>query len=297
MKKFDELTFADDFIFCKVLTMQPELCRELLEMILEKKIEKINFVEAQKTLKETYDGKGVRFDVYVENDGKTEIYDIEMQTTAAKNLPKRSRYYQGMIDMDTVSQGMDYKQLKKSYVIFICLNDLFGEGRHIYSFENRCIQQPELMLKDEAMKIFLCADGTLDDVDSGVKKFLDFVAGKAADSELTRKLDEAVDTVKSDSMWRKQFMTLEMKYNEYLEQGLEQGLQQGLQQGLEQGLQQGLEQGLEQGLQQGLEQGKDVQRQILIGLRNGRSCEDLVKDGFTEKDVNAAYELYRQLIG
>lgn len=37
-------------------------------------------------------------DVYVEDDNNT-VFDIEMQTTKQKDLPKRSRYYQGMIDL------------------------------------------------------------------------------------------------------------------------------------------------------------------------------------------------------
>ena len=32
-KNYDELTFTDDFMFCKVLENNPEICRELLEMI------------------------------------------------------------------------------------------------------------------------------------------------------------------------------------------------------------------------------------------------------------------------
>lgn len=56
-----------------------------------------------------------------------------MQSTDKKNLPKRTRYYQGMIDLNIINKGEDYNKLKKSYVIFICDYDEFGLGRHIYS--------------------------------------------------------------------------------------------------------------------------------------------------------------------
>ena len=68
----------------------------------------------------TYDGKGIRFDVYTE-DEKNTVYDIEMQTTSQKDLPKRSRYYQGMVDLNLIERGAKFKQLKNSYIIFICL--------------------------------------------------------------------------------------------------------------------------------------------------------------------------------
>lgn len=45
------------------------------------------------------------------------------------NLPKRMRYYQGMIDLNILEKGENYKNLKKSFVIFICTFDLFGLGR------------------------------------------------------------------------------------------------------------------------------------------------------------------------
>ena len=31
MKNYEQLTFTDDFMFCKVLTTNPQLCHELLE--------------------------------------------------------------------------------------------------------------------------------------------------------------------------------------------------------------------------------------------------------------------------
>lgn len=34
VKKYEELNFTDDFMFCKILTHNLGLCRELLEIIL-----------------------------------------------------------------------------------------------------------------------------------------------------------------------------------------------------------------------------------------------------------------------
>ena len=76
-KSYDELTFTDDFMFCKVLVSNLELCRQLLELILGIKIREVRLSEAQKSIALTYDGHGVRFDVYVEDDENT-IFDIEI---------------------------------------------------------------------------------------------------------------------------------------------------------------------------------------------------------------------------
>ena len=78
-KNYSELSFTDDFMFCKVLVSQPNLCKELLELLLGIEIRKIEMAESQKT--------------------------IEMQTTSQKDLPKRSRYYQGMVDLNLIERG------------------------------------------------------------------------------------------------------------------------------------------------------------------------------------------------
>ena len=52
----------------------------MLELILDIKIRKVEIAEQQKNVDITYDGKGVRFDVYVD-DAENTVYDIEMQTT------------------------------------------------------------------------------------------------------------------------------------------------------------------------------------------------------------------------
>lgn len=48
-----------------------------------------------------------------------------MQTTKYEELPKRSRYYQDIIDLNLIEKGEAYDILNTSYVIFICTFDFF----------------------------------------------------------------------------------------------------------------------------------------------------------------------------
>ena len=52
-----------------------------------------------------------------------------------KNYRKRSRYYQGIIDLNMIEKGESYDILKESYVIFICTFDFFEKGRSVYEFD------------------------------------------------------------------------------------------------------------------------------------------------------------------
>ena len=70
----------------------------------------LKFVEPQKTEKEGYESKGVRLDIYVESEDGT-IYDVEVQTTDKRNLPKRMRFYQSIMDINFLNKWMDYNVL------------------------------------------------------------------------------------------------------------------------------------------------------------------------------------------
>lgn len=223
---WESLGISNDFLFGKVM-QNAELCEELLRRILpELNIDHIEYPEAQKSILPDADAKSVRLDVYVK-DGKDSVYDIEMQAADTKELPKRSRYYQSMIDLQMIDKGQPYKKLNRSYVIFICPFDLFGRGRHIYSFENVCKEDNSVFLGDGAVKIFLNADSKMMDATPELRAFLDYVAGKRPEDAFVRRLEEAVKEAKRNRKWRHEYMTLLMRDQENLERGIEQGIKQG----------------------------------------------------------------------
>ena len=156
--------------------------------------------------------------MYVEDEINT-IYNIEMQATDKKNLPKRTRYYQGMIDLNIIDKGENYNKLRKSYVIFICDYDEFGLGRHIYTFEKSCNEDSSLKLGDDTFVVILNTKGYLDDVSDEVKELLEYIGGAKPQSQLTKSLDEEVEKVKSNEEWRREYMTMKMLINESVELG------------------------------------------------------------------------------
>lgn len=216
---WEELGISNDFLFGKIMR-NPELCKELLQRILpELDIDRIEYPETQKSIQPDVDARSVRLDVYVKDDKNT-VYDIEMQVTDTKELPKRSRYYQSMIDLQLIDKGQSYKKLNRSYIIFICPFDLYGKGRHIYTFENVCKEDTSICLKDGTTKIFLNAKGEMDDVSKELKAFLDYAIGRKSDDVFVRKLEEAVEAAKRNREWRHEYMTLLMRDQENREQGM-----------------------------------------------------------------------------
>ena len=195
---WEKLSISNDFLFGKVM-QNPELCTELLQRILpDLEIDHIEYPELQKSIKPDIDAHSIRLDVYVK-DEKEVVYDIEMQVSDTKELPKRSRYYQGMMDLQLIDKGQYYDDLNQSYIIFICPFDAFGKGRHIYTFENICKEDSRVLMGDGTVKIYL--DKTED--------------------PYVEKLEEAVKEAKKNREWRHEYMTLLMRDRENVKKGEE----------------------------------------------------------------------------
>ncbi|AAS13206.1 hypothetical protein HMPREF9721_01338 [Treponema denticola ATCC 35404] len=117
VKRFEDLTLQDDFMFCKVM-QNPDLCKGLIEMILSATIGKIAYISVQHNINTYEQAKSVRFDVLVQTEnGK--FYDVEMQVSNEKNIPKRIRFYQAAIDISFLDKGNFYNNLNDSFIIFI----------------------------------------------------------------------------------------------------------------------------------------------------------------------------------
>ena len=63
-------------------------------------------------------------------------------------------------------------------------------------------------MEDGANKIFLSAEGTQHDISDELQAFLQYVAGKAPSTEITRKLDHLVNEAREHKEWRMEYMTL-----------------------------------------------------------------------------------------
>ena len=188
-KTLQELNLEDDFLFAKVMS-DKEICKEFLEKLLNIEIDRIEMPENQKTIDLLLECKGIRLDVYVKDENDT-VYNIDIQRT----------------------------------VIFICTFDYFNEGRHKYTFENVCLEDSNIKLKDDAQKIILNTKGCINDLDIEILEFLNYVEESTdavaanAKSELVKHIHERVNAVKKDKNMEVEFMTLLERDREKIEEG------------------------------------------------------------------------------
>lgn len=217
-KKLQDLTIKDDFMFAAVM-MTNNNCKRLLELIFQREINEV-IIEKEKNIVDNPTYRGVRLDIYFKDKNNTR-YNIEMQALSVPAIEKRSRFYHAHIAMDLLRTGEDYELMPDTYVIFICDFDPFGYGRYIYSFENVCLEDGELKLKDGSHTVFLSTTGTIAE---GVKpeliKFLRFVKADIGESnndygdEYVSRLQETIRQIKSSREMENNYMKLEFVLRE-----------------------------------------------------------------------------------
>ena len=162
-KQNERIPFTDDLMFSLVVRDE-NICRQLLERILpdekfgEIRIENADddlYVETQKSIKFPLGAHGVRLDAFIKSGNVWA--EIELQTYTGDHIAKRSRYYQANMDLDFLNEGHKYRELPRSYVIFICTYDYIGADLPVYFFE-KFDRQNCLQFGDEAYSIIFNTD-------------------------------------------------------------------------------------------------------------------------------------------
>ena len=239
-KSIEELTLTDDFMFGTIMKNKP-ICKGILERLLHIKVGKIEYPSLQKTIAPFYESKGIRLDVYIAEPSR--VFDIEIQTSVPPDLPKRTRYYQSLMDVDCLLRGQSYAELKESYVIFICTQDPFDKGLPVYTFENTCREESGLFLKDKTAKVFYNASAYGKEKDDQLHALLRYLCEKQATSHFTQTIDGLVETTKNNERFRSLYMSLNIHKDDLLRQGSLIGEKIGFAKGRHEGIAEGINKG------------------------------------------------------
>ena len=168
----DGLNLSDRFLFDETME-DPEVYSATVSILLERETELLSRVETEKELRISPELRSIRLDV-VGMDTNKKVYYTEMQKRDTNNLKKRSRYYQGQMDVSLLEPGcVDFNKLPDTCFILIAPFDIFGCGLYRYTFEGHCKERPELKIEDGALRIFINTYGTNKEEFS--KEFLDFM--------------------------------------------------------------------------------------------------------------------------
>lgn len=198
-----ELTLMDRFLFDAAMENE-EVHRAVLEIILGRDIALLTKNETEKELRTSPLLRSIRMDVFSMDEDRI-IYNSEMQKQLKYDLPKRSRFYQSLLDSSLLEPGsIHFNLLNETYIIVITPYDIFGLGKYKYTFQARCSEDLSCVLHDGAVRIFLNTKGNnRDEVSSELVEFLEYAEqadGKQAcesESERIRKIHNYICKIKS----------------------------------------------------------------------------------------------------
>ena len=151
-----------------------------------------------------------------------------MQTSIPKDLPRRMRYYQSMIDIDSLIAGSDYATLKESYVIFLCTKDPFGLGLPVYTFNTVCKEKTDFSLNDGINKLFFNASAFAAEKNLEIKGFLGYLCSGKPSDYLTEDIDQRVERLKINEIFRSDYMMDALPLYDARQAGLKEGMEKGL---------------------------------------------------------------------
>lgn len=260
-------SISDRYVFAKVMQDNHDLCKEVVECVLDIEVGRLEAVEVESEIAGVM-SHGARYDVYLK--GEQGAFEVEMQAYDADDLPLRIRYYRSMLDRRLLARGERYDALKPVYIIFICTGDPFGRGLPVYTFRTRCDEDVAVEFDDRALGIVLSARGDLSRARPEVAALLEYVAtGEPGEDGLARKLQAAVDAAYDDESWVKELGNLQWEIDdakkyaarEARAEGLAAGRAEGFANGRAEGLEQGLFEGREKGLAEGREEGRKKGRE------------------------------------
>ncbi len=214
IKPLEDMNVIDNFLFTAIMSDDTdglEACRIILSCVLKRKVRNIRFTAQRVVPGVSEKSHGIRLDAYVseiseETGEDINVYDVEpdKKSSARESLPKRSRYYGDLIDIQLLNTGTDYEKLPELVTIFILSYDPFGENAMYYEAGTVIRTHPHLQYNDGIRRIFLYVDGDLPEDnsadDQSIKNLLRYIndsTDENATDDNTRKLNGIVKSTKA----------------------------------------------------------------------------------------------------
>ena len=228
-KTLQELNLTDDFLF-DVATEELENCKAIIELTTGLRLKSLKWKSGQKVIHNFPGKRGVRLDFIAESeDGR--IFDVEMQNRNEGNIPKRTRFYQALIDAPILKSGeRGFDKMNPLYIIIICNYDPYGKKK----FDNQCKEVPGLRLGDEVIKLLLSTKGeNKEEVSKELVDFLHYVTESNENGlpdecdERLKRLHESIREIKASADMEVEYMKMEERERIIRDEGKQIGIING----------------------------------------------------------------------
>lgn len=156
-KEYVAASNLSDFALFLTVMKNPKAYRNTLSIILDEPDIRLKEVKVEQVILNKSGKRAIRLDAWALSTDDRQ-FDMEMQNDKDQDsLPKRSRFYQGLMDSPVLKSGKKtkYRNLPSSTIIFITQDDIFKRDLARYTFTEQCEEVADLKLEDGTTKIFL----------------------------------------------------------------------------------------------------------------------------------------------
>ena len=140
-----------------------------------------------------------------------------------------------MIDIDSIMKGEPYKNLKESYILFICKTDPFmtenekGYGLPCYTFRNICMENSNVDLDDKSIKVIYNASAYEQEKNEKIRKFLKYVStNEPGEDDFTKRLSATVEMIKENDKFRSDYAAMNLHDYDITTMAKEDGRAEGI---------------------------------------------------------------------
>lgn len=230
------ITNLSDFALFLTVMKRRTAYQNTLSIILDEPDIQLKEVKVEQVVLNKSGKRAIRLDAWALSIDNRQ-FDMEMQNEAgADSLPKRSRFYQGLMDSPILKSGKKtrYKHLPSTTIIFITQDDIFRKDLAKYTFTEQCEEVEGLKLEDGTTKIFL--NMTSKNGSKELISLLQYMKNtdinnpeiQIRDKRLLE-LDKIVTQVRESEEWEAVKMDI-------LDVGIQKGIKQGVERGIEKGI-------------------------------------------------------------
>ena len=217
----EKYNFLVDYYSNKFIKHKPEVITKMLEIILNKDDLILDFIQTQFRLK-NLKHRSITLDVLAK-DKDNNIYNIEFQNNN-NELLERARYHHSMLDSNNLNKNTRFKELKKTYVIFICNFDIFKKGKACYEITKN-VKDNNLNYNDNQHTIFVNCKYI--DTSTDIGKLIQDLTSNNTDEKWYNEFKEGQD-IGGESMGD----GLERWKNKFRREGRREGKREGKKEGI-----------------------------------------------------------------
>ena len=129
-----EISPKNDIVFKKLFGVKgrEQITKDLLEGLLERKIESVTLGLDKELIPDFYGRKNSKVDILAELEDGTKV-NVEMQVNPSKYSEKRCLQYWSKLYSNTLEEGENYEKLKKTICIWIVDGSVYDEFKEFES--------------------------------------------------------------------------------------------------------------------------------------------------------------------